>query len=159
MKPVRNALILAAAILGARVASATTLNLLIHGNSCTSITPGNAPVYTQFGPYNSSTTTALDLNCPITFPSHNYTSGYMLLYGWPRNSADAVFCNYASTDTYGNNRSLVKAIIPYSNGAANFAQVNLSALNAGVPYVTCHLPVATAAGKSYLSSFYIEATY
>lgn len=159
MKFAPHALILAAALVGARVASATTVNLQIHGNSCTSITPGNSPVYTQFGPYNASTATAMDLTCPVALPSHNYTSGYMYLAGWPRNTADALFCNYASTDVYGNNRTLVKAIVPYNGGNSNFAQVNIAAANAGVIYVTCHIPVAVGAAKTYLSSIYLEATY
>jgi len=159
MNPFRNALLLSAAIFGAHAASATTLTLQLHGNSCTSITPGNSPVYTQFGPYNQSTSSALDMTCPVTFASRNFTAGYILVTGWNRSTTDNLFCNYASTDAYGNNRALVQAVVPYNNGGSGFAQANLSMSNTGVPYVTCHLPAAVGASRSYLSGIYLEATY
>lgn len=159
MKSFRNALLLSAAMFGAHAACATTLTLQLHGNSCTSITPGNAPVYTQFGPYNQSTTSALDMTCPVTFASRSYTAGYILVTGWNRSTTDNLFCNYASTDAYGNNRALVQAVVPYANGGSGLGQANLSMSNTGLPYVTCHLPAATANGKSYLSGIYLEATY
>jgi hypothetical protein len=118
------------------------------------------PGYTQNGPYNSSTTTSMMLACPIPFANHNYVSGFMQVSGYTRNSSDPVYCNYAGTDSFGNNRSLVQGKVAYNGGGGNFGTASLY-LSSPTPYlyVTCHLPVATAAGVSHLSSIYVSANY
>jgi hypothetical protein len=157
---ISKALVLAAALVGARAASAAYVEYVIQGNSCVSATPGMTPYYNQYGPYNSSTTSPMTLACPIPFANHNYVSGYIQVSGYTRNTSDPVFCNYAGTDNLGNNRSLIQAKVPYNGGSGNIggASLYLSSPTAFL-YVTCHLPVATASGPSYLSSIYVSANY
>lgn len=153
--------LLAVAVLGARAASAATVDVLIHGNSCVSTTPGVTPVYTQYGIYNGSTTTALNVTCPISLPNHNYTSGYIQMTAWTRNSPDAVFCNFSATDAFGNSPYSTRATAYYNQGNPQIVGANLGG-NVSSPYLylTCHIPMQSAAlGKSYLSSIYLAASY
>lgn len=160
MNTFSKALMLAAALVGAREASAAYVEYVIQGNSCVSVTPGISPTYNQYGAYNNSTSTAMMLSCPIAFANHNYTSGYIQVAGYTRNTSDPVFCNYAGTDAVGGNRSWIQAKVPYNAGGSNFGGASLY-LSTPSPYlyVTCHLPVATAAGSSYLSTVYVSANY
>jgi hypothetical protein len=160
VKIISKALVLAAALVGARAASAAYVEYVIQGNSCVSATPGMTPGYTQNGPYNSSTTTPMMLSCPIPFANHNYTSGYIQVSGYTRNTSDPVYCNYASTDNYGNNRALVQGKVNYNGNAGNIGGASLYTNSpTAFLYVTCHLPVATANGVSHLSSVYVSASY
>lgn len=160
MKNVTKALVLAGALIAARAESAGTADFLIHGNSCVSTTPGVSPIYTQWGPYNPSSTSAMMLSCPVPFPNHNYTSGYMQVSAWTRNTGDQVFCNYAGTDNYGGNLTYVQAKVPYSGGGPNLGTASLYLTNSSdFLYVTCHIPMATGNGYSYLSTIYVSGNY
>ncbi len=159
MKHFAKVLAVAAAVLGAKSVSAGYIEQTIQGNSCVSTTPGNDPVYSQWGPYNNSTTTPMMLTCPISVPTQNYYYGQIITSGWTRHSSDQVYCNFGGTDKFGNGNTSVQAKVPY-NGGANSGLANLN-LPAGSTYlsVTCHLPVATNPGKSYLSSIWFAATW
>lgn len=155
------ALALAASAAGARSASAATVNALIHSNSCFNATPGTTLSYSQWGPYNSSTTTGITVNCPVSLPSQNYTSFYIQLSGWSRNnSATKLSCTANMTGYDGYNRTSATATVPYNTGAAMTATATVSPSWQNVwPYVTCYIPPNNGNGISYLGTIYVSGTW
>jgi hypothetical protein len=160
MHHISKALIFAAAICGARTASAGMVDVLIHGNSCVSTTAENPAYYSQFGANNASTTAYMQLSCPLSLPNHNYYSGYIQMVATTRNTGDPVFCRLYATDSYGSSPYLGQATANYNGGNSQLVTGSLSS-NASSPYLylTCHLPMKTNLGKSHLTSIYVAAYY
>jgi hypothetical protein len=160
MKKSMLALILAAVLAGAGSASAATVNNLIQGNSCFNTTPGVTLNYSQWGPYNSSTTTAVTVNCPVTLQSQNYTSLYLLVEGWSRNSSNLLSCTVNATGPDGYNRTNATASVPFNTTSGNVATTTAYPSWQNVwTYITCNIPPANTQGTSYLSTIYLSGTY
>ena len=161
MKKLSLALGLAAVLMGAHSASAATESLLIHGSSCFNTTTGVNILYSQWGPYNPSTTTGVTVNCPVSMPSQNYTSMYLQISGWSRNnSANKLSCTINNTAYDGYNRTSNTATIAYNTGFALTATTSISPSWQNVwPYVTCYIPPNNGNGLSYLSTVYVQGTY
>ena len=155
------ALALAATLAGAGKASAAYNDFLIQTNSCFSTTPGVALNYSQWGPYNSSNATAINVNCPVAMPNHNYTSVYLQMTGWSRNQADKLSCTVHSTGYDGYSHFGATATVPYNTAAAQTAIASINPNLGGTPYVyvTCHIPAANPAGTSYLGTVYLSASW
>ncbi|HKP96662.1 MAG TPA: hypothetical protein VJ385_12965 [Fibrobacteria bacterium] len=164
MKKISSALVLVAALCGARTASATTYeSYIIQGNSCVSTTVGNTPVYSQFGPYNTSTTTGMNLTCPLTLPSHTFSYAYILLAGYNRNSsATKLSCSINGTDVYGNSFLTGKAALannsPYVQIASTSIYPSTSTGN-GWLYLSCYIPPATSSGVSHVTTISLTTGY
>jgi hypothetical protein len=160
MHIISKALIFAAAICGARTASAGVVDVLIQGNSCVSTTANNPAYYNQFGVNNASTAAYMQLSCPLSLPNHNYYSGYIQMVATTRNSGDPVFCRLSATDAYGTSPYSGQAAAYYNGGNSQLVTGSLNS-NVSSPYLylTCHLPMKTDVGKSYLTSIYVAAYY
>lgn len=159
LKNLSKILVLAAALAGARAATAGNVTYMIHGNSCVSTTSGLPGVYTQWGPYNGSTTTAMNLTCPVPVLNNYYTSVWAEVIAYNRSTADKVFCNIASTDGNGNNLKSQQAQVSYAPGV----NTGITSFNSNVAtnmwYVTCHIPMSGANGTSYLTGVYLSLSY
>jgi hypothetical protein len=155
------ALTLAAALMGARAASATTYaDYLLQGNSCVSTTPGNTGIYTQWGPYNGSTTAAMNVTCPLTLPNKSYIYAYLFVEGFNRNSADKLSCKINATGWDGYNYSGNTATLSTNSPSYQIATTTISPSGGyGNLYVNCHIPPATGNGGSFLSTVYLQVGY
>lgn len=161
MKKFSLALVLASALGGAMSASAGYSDLLLHGNSCYNTTAGVTLSYTQWGPMNPSTTTGAYVNCPMHLPDFNYTSVYLQLEGWSRNSsASKLSCTMHMTGGDGYNMTQSTATVSYNTAAAGVATTSFSPTSWNVwPYLTCYIPPNNGNGYSYLSTIYVQGSY
>jgi hypothetical protein len=159
LKNVSKFLILAAALAGARAASAGNVTYMIHGNSCVSSTPGLIATPTQWGPYNANTASAMNLTCPMPVLNNYYTSVWAEVIGYSRNTADKLFCTIASTDGNGNNLKSQQAQVSYAPGVNTAITSFNSNVATNMWYVTCHIPYSGANGTSYLTGVYVSLSY
>jgi len=153
------ALALAAALACARTASAVTYeSYKIQGNSCVSTTPGNTGIYTQWGPYNASSTTPLNVTCPLVLPNVSYTYAFISVEGWSRNASDLLSCTIYTAGWDGYNGMSITAAVSYQPGAAgNMARdMSPSPTGQGALYLNCHIPVFNSAGASYLTNMVLN---
>ena len=150
----------AACLLVSTWASATTYKgYNIHGNSCTSTTQGATPIYSQYGPY-APGLNAINMTCPVTVPSENYTYAYLLVNGYNRNSVDHLSCTIAGTDYQGTNLISATATLPYTQSSSQVWSTSISpSAGNSVLYVTCHLPALSAAGYSHLTYIWLDLGY
>ena len=155
------ALALATALVTARTASATTYNdYQIQGVSCFSATAGKTPAYSQYGV--NSSTTAMDVSCPIILPGHNYSYGYIQLDGYNRSSVDKISCSIVGTQGDGNNPVVGTAYLSANSPSFQASSVSIypnTSLFNNVMYLYCHLPAPTAQGYSHLTSIFLTTGY
>jgi hypothetical protein len=161
MMKLTGALALALALAGAQHVSAASFNTSFNGNACFSVTPGVAINYSQWGPYNTSTTTGITVNCPVQLPSQNYTSASVLVSGWSRNSsANKLSCTLRMTGYDGYSQTSATATIAYNTAVAGTTNATLIPIwQAPWPYLTCYIPPNNGNGISYLSTIYVSGSY
>jgi hypothetical protein len=157
----------------------------IHGQSCTSTSPGLTPGYSQYGVY-APGMTAINVTCPLFVhtswqpkdstgaahllaprlpPYRPYTSAIMLIGGYSRIAADPVRCTLANTALLGGQRVAATAAIPFKNGSGSVGAASLApALSTtyqfdGWMFVTCRLPPRSALGFSHLTTISVQVKY
>jgi hypothetical protein len=145
-----------------RPALATTLDYQIHGNSCfyQDGSGGTTPAYSEFGVTNTSSSSATDVVCPFILPSQNYTSGYIFIVGYNRNSSYSTYCSLYSTTDDGASLQTATATMSGNMSSYNDASATLTVANSATYfYVTCQIAPSTASGQSYVSSIYLQMVY
>ena len=159
--------VVALSILAAQSASAATQyqNYYIHGRNCTSITPGQTAVYTNWG-VEAPTTAAIDVVCPIvlTYPQSAtaLTSVWMMMTGYNRAGVNAIDCAVASTSrSDGTNQVSARAFLPYNQSNPSPAQFDVVTLTPSDAFlsVICHLPGRTAIGRSHLTTLWLQVGF
>lgn len=155
------ALALATALVTARTASATTYNdYQMQGVSCVSATAGKTPAYSQYGV--NSSTTAMDVTCPINLPAHLYTYAYINVGGYNRSSVDKISCSIVGTQGDGNNPIVGTASLNSNSPYFQLSTASMypsTSLGNSVLYLYCHLPAPTAQGLSHLTSIFLTTGY
>jgi hypothetical protein len=151
---------MAAALCGARAASALSNDFMIKGTSCVSTTPGNNGTHGQWGIMNAGTS-VMTVTCPLPMPTKNYISGSLQVRGYNRNSAvDPVSCTLLSTDANGDLPATAVANVPFhaTLPLTGSAWLNPVPANSFLS-LSCRIPGMTATGKSYLTSILVTANY
>lgn len=133
----------------------------LHGNSCTSITPGATPTFTEWGPSNP-TNSAITVQCPISPASVSGIKNiWYSVWGWSRNNAKKLSCSVTTTAMMGGVSATSTATFPYNVGAAGL--VNATTIPqpnyTPIPYMTCYIPPMENGWVSYLSTIQIRYEY
>jgi len=158
MKRLCFGLIVAMMFLGARAASATTfVTYHLHGASCFSITSGLAPTVGQFGVNAGSS--AINVVCPLVLPSQNYTSFFLEVVGYNRNSSDHLSCSINATDTNGGNLVSAPVTLNANQGPVQINTNTISTPVSPMPYIPCHLPAQTGSGLSHLTDLFVQVGF
>ena len=85
----------------------------VHGNNCTSITPGATPTYTEYG-LSNPTNTDITVSCPVVPDSvANLKNIRYTVYAWNRNNARKLSCTLSTTAMMGGVTSSTTVIFPY----------------------------------------------
>jgi hypothetical protein len=117
----------------------TNVNLELQGYSCFAI-PGQTatPTYSEYG-ISTNSTSGMDVICPVTVPTQGYTSGYLELVGYNRNST-STYCNLYATDSTGANLTYGTASLTADQ---QMYQVQSTTINpsstASAFFVGCHI--------------------
>jgi hypothetical protein len=133
----------------------------IHGISCTSITSGANPGYTQFGVSNS-TNSAIVVNCPLApTGTGSLKSIYYTVWGWSRNSANKLSCSVNTTSMEGGALATSTATPPYNVNASTTASATTYPQPVWTPwpYLTCNIPPVQNGWISYLSTIQVRYEY
>jgi hypothetical protein len=140
-------------------------NLYIHGNSCVSITNGQAAVYSQWG-VQAPGAAAIDVTCPIIIQGGmNWTpltSAWMEILGYNRAGQGQMFCTLTNTDFDGTQQIVGRADMGYNAFNIWAFQYGVAQITPGseVLFLRCHLPGTTAPGAiSHLTSVWIQVGF
>jgi hypothetical protein len=160
MQHVVKLLFLAAGLCAANSEASTTLYFRLFGSSCFSTTAGVQTNVNRWGVYNTSTTKAMEVSCPIQAPSQKYTEQYIGVGAYNRNASDPFSCtlNMSNDDGYG----LTSAVATIANTGDNVqykSRYNFPAAGNYNPWITCHIPAVYNGSYSYLTSLYVTLTY
>jgi hypothetical protein len=150
--------VVVAGLLGCSAASAQAAEreqvYFIAGNSCTSLTSGQTPKYSQNGIY-ASGAAAIDVTCPITVDGHvEHSETYMYIYGHSRSANDRVSCTIMTSDAFGQRNNLFRyqrIEVPSTGSPASAGSAVLKFFFREPLSVFCRLPAPTSAGNSYLT--------
>lgn len=133
----------------------------VHGNNCTSITPGATPAYTEYG-LSNPTNTDITVTCPVVPDTiANLKNIRYSVYAWNRNNARKLSCTLSTTAMMGGVSSSTTVIFPYDVGAFGLKtgtttpQPNYSP----IPYMTCFIPGMENGWVSYLSTINLRYEY
>jgi hypothetical protein len=140
-------------------------NYYIHGRSCTSITPGQTAVYSNWG-VESPSTGAIDVMCPIVL---NYpraetelTSVWVMVSGYNRAGYNTLNCTVASTSRWdGTGQVSTRVFLPFRNDNPLPPQFDGAQFVPNDAFLTviCRLPGYTATGRSHLTGIWLQVAF
>lgn len=155
-------LFLVAGLCAARSAEAATYYYNLHGNSCFSTTPGLVGNISNTGIWNSSSSTAMVVSCPLQIPDRAYTQQYIGIAAYNRNSSGPVSCTFGMISDDGKGVTSATATIVGTGADVKYASArNFPSATQNNPSVTCRIPPLPAGGGSFsfLTSVYIVLDY
>jgi hypothetical protein len=157
--------VMAVGVLAAQSASATEYrNYYIHGRSCTSITSGQTPVYTQHG-VEAPVTDAIDVSCPIVLEGsakwEPLTYAWLGVYGYNRASTGSLYCTLASTGFDGNQQVTGRASVDFPASDPLAPKIGSVQITPGseLLFVNCHLPGRTSTGRSHVTALWLRVGF
>jgi hypothetical protein len=160
MKKISTGLILLAALVGSRSAfAANNTTVSIHGSGCTAIHQTAVLGYNQFG-VNNPTSSPVWVTCPVQITSNVlFTSYFMQVTAYNRNTASNLTCTIAAQDVAGVNMSSSSVSFPFNNNS-QFKTASLSFPNSRhFGSIFCQIPAKTAAGAlSHLTSIVLTGS-
>lgn len=130
-----------------------------HGNTCVPVSSSMAIEYSQWGPYNPSTTMLLTVSCPIDVRNYNFTEGYIGISGYNRSSAYKLSCRMRATTEAGMSPATGTATLPQNSQGLQYGTARVMPPSYPRFYVHCDIPPATANGVSHLTTVYMSVTY
>ena len=147
-----------------RNASALTyVNYELHGQDCYTQNPNSStqPYYSQYC-ISTNSSSSMNVTCPLTLPSQNYTYGYIALTGYNRNSNASTSCTLYATDPEGNNLLGATASLTANQSNYQVQSASFSPPLGDLVFVSCTIAGHTGSGgngNSWVSSIFLQLGY